>query len=509
MGINAKALHVLWLVSLLTVANSAISSDLRIAGATEKGDKEAVRSLLKQHADVNSAQADGATALAWAAYRDDLEVTELLIGAGAKVNAANDYGITPLHLACTNGSAAMVERLLAAGAEPTDSILMICARTGNPAAVKAMLAHGANANAKEPRAGQTPLMWAVAQKHLDAARALVEQGADVNAHSSRGFTPLMFGAQQDDLEMVKMLLGAGAKIDDTSADGYTALLVASSSGHEALSIFLLDKGADANAAEEHGLTAMHFAIMKGLAIISRIRLQKRNEQAGSPHLNRPNMVELVKALLARGADPNARVKKLGGIGSPLDWGRGSPGEILPLGATPFLLAAQTYDASLMRMLAEHGADPKVKTEQDVTALMLAAGMNRARNLGSALTDEEEDRAVEACKVALELGVDINATDTYRGMTAVHAAVFNGANKIIRFLAEHGADLNVKDKIGQTPLHVAFNIKPPATMNVERGLVPIILWKDTADTLLKLGAKPLDAATMAQASDSGNEAAAGQ
>jgi hypothetical protein len=104
--------------ALCATVSVASAPDLRLVGAVRAGDTQAVRSLLAERVDVNAAEADGATAIAWAAHRDDLEVADLLIAAGANVNAANDYGVTPLSLACTNGSAAMVERLLKAGADP-------------------------------------------------------------------------------------------------------------------------------------------------------------------------------------------------------------------------------------------------------------------------------------------------------------------------------------------------------------------------------------------------------
>jgi len=212
MGLKVKGFGLSCMVFLLSVASFSAAVDSRLVEATEKGDKEAVRSLLKQHADVNSPQADGATALAWAAHWDDLETADLLIRAGANVNAANDYGITPLLLACTNGSAAMVEKLLAAQANPNaaswagETVLMRCARTGNLDAVKSLLARGADVRAKETQHAHTALMWAVAAKHPEVARVLLEHGADVNARSSTGFTPLLFAAQQGDMECVRILL---------------------------------------------------------------------------------------------------------------------------------------------------------------------------------------------------------------------------------------------------------------------------------------------------------------
>ena len=194
MKISAKGLGI-WLFLLAATAGAA--ADLRLVEAAKSGDKQAARSLLKQHVDVNASQADGATALSWAAYRDDLEATDLLISAGANVNAANDYGAAPLLLACANGSAGMVDRLLKAGANPNAAVstgetaLMRCARTGNVETVKSLLARGANVNAKETGHGDTALMWAVAQKHADIARVLIDHSADVHARTNNGFTPLL------------------------------------------------------------------------------------------------------------------------------------------------------------------------------------------------------------------------------------------------------------------------------------------------------------------------------
>ena len=522
MSARVKGLSVLWLASLLSVASVAAASDRRLVEATEKGDKQAVRSLLKKHADVNTPQSDGATALAWAAYQDDMEMAELLIGAGAKVNAANDYGITPLWLACTNGSAAMADKLLKAGADPNAAQwtgatpLMMCARTGNLEAVKLLLARGANVNAAETREGQTALMWAAAQKHPEVVQALIERGAGVRTRAKSGFTPLMFAAQQGDVDTARMLLAAGANINEATNGqsawgGDTVLLLASASGHEALSIFLLDKGADPNAADEFGFTALHFALMAGLARVTGIRLENTRSMR-STYLYRPNMTELVKALLAHGANPNARIRKYGGGNKLLSVRTNDPMKfsVPGVGATPFLLAAVTHETTVMRILVAGGADPLLTTEGNTTPLMMAAGLTRQRDFGALpYTEEEGRKALEAVKLAVQLGADVNAANSV-GLTALHAAAFNGSNEIIRFLVEKGANLDAKDFTGQTPLDKAMNIKPK---NASGGLiqgtnpyghdifVPYVYYKSTADLLVQLGATP-GSRSVAQGSEAG-------
>src|SRR5438309_2739249 len=352
MSIKVRKLGIWWVAPLLSIASFAgTSGDLRLVDAAKNRDREAVRSLLQQHVDVNTPQADGATPLAWAAHWDDTETADLLIRAGANVNAANSYGVTPLSLACTNQNAAMVEKLLKAGADPNGvptgtPVLMTAARTGNVDIVKALLAHGADANAKESARGQTALMWAVAEKHPEVERLLIDHGADVHARSTSGFTPLLFAAQQGDVDSARMLLEAGANINDTAPEDGSALVVATHSGHEALALFLLEKGADPNSPDAYGITALHYALLKGLARVSGVR-----PISGAGYLYRPNMRELVKALLEHGANPNIRVAKFPPMPNTRQF---KLIDLTPVGATPFLLAAASYDAGIMRPLGAGG-----------------------------------------------------------------------------------------------------------------------------------------------------------
>src|SRR5580765_1965279 len=120
----ARSVFLATSASVLVFATTLHAAPARapLADAVEKMDRSAVRALLKQRAPVNTPQADGMTALHWAAYQDDLEIARLLVRAGANVKAANRYGVTPLSLACTNGNAAMIEMLLKGGADPNGSL---------------------------------------------------------------------------------------------------------------------------------------------------------------------------------------------------------------------------------------------------------------------------------------------------------------------------------------------------------------------------------------------------
>ena len=462
---------------LLGAGTAGIAADLRLVDAVAKKDMETARSLLRQDADVNAAQPDGATALHWAAHWDAVDVAEQLIRAGANVNAANDYGATPLSLACTNGNAGMVERLLAAGANPNaalpsgETALMRCAHTGSREAVRSLLQRGAEVDARDGEKGQTALMWAVAQKHAAAAQALIDGGAEVNARSKGGFTPLLFAARVGDVESARVLLAAGADANDRTPDGMPALVLASASGREDVGVFLLDHGADPNAADSNGATALHYAVVKGITSLNGVRYA--NYVA---HWFRPSLTELVRALVAHGANPNAQLTKAPRIG-------GSAADAT-VGATAFMLAAASPDPNVMRILHEGGADVRIATEEKMTPLIAAAGVARGQDF-----DEEEKReALEAVKLAVDLGADVNAADA-NGLTAMHGAAANGADAIVEFLAGRGAQLDVKDQYQQTPLSIAAGLRLPwIPYGQELGEIK---QPSTEDLLLQLGAMPLD------------------
>jgi len=442
----------------------------------KNGDRAAARSLLEQRVNVNAAQPDGTTALAWAANRDDLDTADLLIRAGAKLNSANDYGVTPLSLACTNRSARMVERLLKAGADANASLwtgetpLMVCARTGNVDTVKLLLSGGANPNAKENQQGHTALMRAVAQKHPDVVQALIAGGADVRARAKRGFTALLFAGQQGDMASARILLAAGADINEATRENGTALVVAAAGCREEFAIFLLENGADPNAADAYGVTALHYAVPQGIAGIDSVSIVFR------PFQDVPrNMPALVKALLAHGANPNVQIAK-----DFPPYSR-SPYALQTslVGVTPFLLTAAAADLDLMRILLNAGADPRIKSRDGSNALMMISGVGR---IDERENEQDSANALEAAKMALMLGDDINAANT-KGRTALHGAAGIGANTLIQFLFEKGANLNTKDKQGYTPLAIAQGRAPRGGDSASK------VYDSSVALLRKLGAQP--------------------
>jgi len=461
-----KALVAASIVALAVTASLAAGVDPRLIDAIKTRNAEAVRSLLKEKVDVNARQGDGATALHWAVHLSDASTVDLLLRAGAKTDVADDTGVTPLYLACLNRQGALVERLLQARANPNatlisgETALMTCARTGEAAGVRALLARGANVNVKEPGHDQTALMWAAAQGHPEAVNALLEAGADVRARSRSfiqtvtsevtqragreelnydvprgGSTAILFVARSGDAQSARLLIAAGADVNDTLPDGSSALVVAAHSGHDDVAKVLLEKGADANAAVV-GYTALHAAVLR-------------------------SDLDLVKALLAHRANPNAQMTK----GTPVR--RNSQDFELPktlIGATPYLLAAKFLEADIMRALAAAGADTRLPMKDGATPLMAAVGMGITAPVqdekrgtdrrGLAILDggrvEPDSRVLETVTTVLALGSDINAANP-AGDTALHIAAGQNYGEVVKLLASQGADLNVRNAKGLTPL----------------------------------------------------------
>ena len=401
------------------------------------------------------AASDGTSPLHRAAYQDDLEAVERLIRGGADVKEANRYGVTALSLACTNGNARMVARLLEAGADPNtvlpggETALMTAARTGSLEAVRLLLAKGADVKAKEKKYGQAALHWAAAEGHADVIAELVKAGALVEDRLDSGYTPLLFAVREGKIEAVKALLKAGADVNDTTPaggrrtappkaprTGTSALILAAVNAHYELGKVLLDAGANPNA-DGPGYTALH--------AVTWVRKPGLGDNDPAPDgSGNLTSLDFVKALVAKGADINARMSKKIGVGRT---------GLNTAGGTAFFLAARTADAELMRLLAQLGADPKLPNVDGSTPLMAAAGLG-TRSPGEDAGTEAE--VMEAIEVALELGNDINAVDN-NGETAMHGAAYKNLPGAVLLLAKRGAKREIWDrpnKHGWTPMRIA-------------------------------------------------------
>ena len=438
------------LISTVLFAANVGASDPPVVNAAREQRWVDVAELVSQGEDVKVAQPDGTTALHWAAYHGDTEAAELLLGAGADPGTANDYGATAVSLAARNGSATMLKVLLESGADPNqanptgETVLMTAALTGRTAAVDLLLNAGADPGARETSHGQSALMWAVSEGHLETARTLIDHGADVHAATSSGFTPVMFAARRGDVNLARLLLSTGARVNDTSEDGTSVLHVATVRGHVDLALYLLDEGANPNA-DGPGYAPLHWASGIWESAMTYDYPVETGEWSRLGGVGERRL-ELMSALLDRGADPNARI-----TGRPPRFGNsyGTPGKA---GGTPLFLAAQAHDIDAMKILVERGADPTQTADQDITPLMAAAMMNRES--GSSHLDEAG--GIDAIRLCLELGNDVNSANAV-GDTALHAAALYGSVGMTEFLLENGADPSPVNAKGQTPLRNAIGV----------------------------------------------------
>jgi ankyrin repeat protein len=503
---------------------SAALAQTEVADAAMRRDAAEVRRLVQSGADVKAVQADGATALHWAAYHGDVSLASLLLEAGAEVAAPNRNGSTPLWLAASQGDAPMIEALLQSGADANEQLplgrrpLMLAARSGRVDAVRALLDGGADPNAREDARGTTALMQAADQGHADVIAVLLEGGADVAAASkpvlrdgrtaalgksgdprnavrqqviaiicdqetpdlSRlnelvaettedavlaeagevpsvrsgdpcniqrdglGFvftsgrpnrqarepdggelTPLIYAARAGSVEAARVLLEAGADVNQVSRYGWSPLLAATQNRNYQMGKFLIEHGADVNIANKGGWTPLYLAT------------DNRNLEGGDYPTRAPDMddLEYIKLLLDAGADPNARLIESTETRTVFtnQW-------LDEEGATAFLRASQSGDVELMRLLLERGADPHIYTTLGVTPLAAAAGIGWVEGVTS---ERSPEQTVEAVKMLLELGIDPDY-QAETGRTALHGAAHKGATEVVRTLVAAGARTDIRD-----------------------------------------------------------------
>src|SRR3984885_14004668 len=448
--------------------------DLRLVTAAMNDDTPTVRALIQQNADVNAPIADGTTALHWAVRDDDLAIVESLLAAGADPKARDRYGLTPVSLACSNANAVILKRLLDAGADPNSpdpqgtTALMIAARTdGGTNAVKLLLERGAAVNARDA-VQSSALLWAVRSNHSDIVDLLIHHDAEINARTRKGnppprrapdsgggshglgivrggwpargyqeptpgeMTALLYAARDGRVEIARTLIAANANVNQVEANGVSPLLMAIANNHIDVARLLLDHGADVKATDWWGRTPLWTAVD-----LRDLEVNKTDDNG----VDRPAALQLIQALLDRGANVNARTKEVPPLRrwlmpiSDLSW-------VDVTGQTAFLRAAISADLTVMHLLLDKGADPNVATFAGTTPLMAAAGVNWV----GGQTYSESKQFLEAVQLCLEKGSDVNAVNSM-GITAVMGAANRGSNDILELLVKKGAVLDAKDKQG--------------------------------------------------------------
>jgi ankyrin repeat protein len=470
------------LLLAMAAPTAAADRDTRLADAAMRRDVTTVRTLIGQKVDANVPGQDGTPALHWAVRVDDVATAKLLLGAGAQASLANRYGLTPIAIAAANGNAAMIGVLLDAGADANapdpagDTPLMNAARVGSADAVALLLDRGATIDATDSNYQQTALMVAVRENQPAIAKLLISRGASVNAKTRAGrapqwilpnsvpgfghgigivrgglpprgsrapvpggMTPLLYAARDGRMDIVSMLLDAGANINERDANDITPLIIAITNNHPEVAKALIDRGADIKAVDWYGRTALWSAV------------ETRNMDVDNAtflnNIDRAPYLDLIQTLLDKGANVNARTKEVVPIRREFLRITGSLSWVDFTGQTPFLTAALAGDVSVMKLLLKHGADPNIPTFSGTTALMAASGVNWVFDQ---TYDEGQPALLEAVKLCVELGMDINAVNSM-GLTALHGAANRGSDEIIRYLVQQGARVDVKDAEGRTPL----------------------------------------------------------
>jgi ankyrin repeat protein len=463
-----------------------------IRQAVERADHGGLRALLARGAPVDSANVDGTTALHWAVRADDAVAAQILLDAGAAATAADRYGITPLYLAAVNGNAMLLGRLIDGGADANamapigEPALMTAARTGRPDAIALLVERGAAVDARDREFDQTALMLAVRENHAGAVQLLIERGADVNARTrsgptpqfvppckgtgcgsegvginrgglpdrgrrapaAGGMTPLLYAARDGRTAIARALVAAGANVELAEANGIRPLLMALLNNQLDIARLLLERGAEPNADDSWGRTPL-------FAAVEYRNLDMNNRDQDAPTTNgveREPLLELMRELIAHGANVNARTRDVPPSRRWL-YSLGDVSWVDFTGQTPFLRAALSADTAAMQLLMGAGADPNLPTFAGTTPLMAAAGVNWV--VAQTYTESKQAQ-LAAVQLCLEHGADVHAVNSM-GLTALLGAANRGSNEIIELLAARGARLDVVDAQGRDALRWAEGV----------------------------------------------------
>jgi ankyrin repeat protein len=492
---------------IVAVTTVAAAPGTPLLDASERGDRAAALRLLANGADPNTPGPDGTTAVMYAAANDDVELVRALIKAGANVTLKNQFGTSAITEAAIIGSTPIIDALLKAGADANtknpegETPLMAVARSGNVRAATLLVEARADVNAKESFGGQSALMWAAAQSQAEMVKFLAASGADLNARgvvrqwerkvikeprpkdmNKGGFTPLLYAAREGCVECARHLIAAGADPDLEDPERITPLNMALLNLHFELAALLIKAGADVDKWDLFGRSPLYMA-----ADVSTLPTKGNGAMAVIPSEDRITALDVGRMLLEAGANPNLQLKRRPPYRDvPQDRGGDT---ILAQGATPLLRAARAGDAPFVELLLKHKALVDLPSKEGVTPLMAAAGVE----YGTRVTrgrNRTNDGVLATMKLLVDAGADVNArsvSEPRRGApqaessqaaqyalnfrrasqmpsaqavpheTALHGAAARGFNDFVKFLAEHGADLQAKDANGRTPLELAKGV----------------------------------------------------
>jgi ankyrin repeat protein len=474
------------------VAAAATPVYASIAEAARKQDWAAVQAMAKRPgAELNAPSTEGSTALHFAINAGEAAVIKQLLDAGADIDTHNIAGVSPLQLAVTSGNTQVVSMLLARGAdarardEAKESLLMLAARYGDGAMASALIAAGADVDYVEPRYSQDALMIAVRSGNPSVVAALIKAGAELNHQTPPGpepatrepgagggstgegmirsgvppegqrlagtgmMTALLYAARDDQMDAARLLVKAGAQLELAEYNAITPLLMAITNDHYDVARLLIEAGADVNANDWYGRQPLWAAV------------ESRNRDVNSTNattngVDREAALQVIAMLVEKGADVNAQTKhfppRMGGHTFNMSY-------VSTVGETPFFRAAFNNDLAVMRLLLAAGADPRLKTDSGTSPLMAAAGVNFVR--GQTFVPGGYAAQLEAVKMLVELGCDVNEVNEM-GLAPVHGAAFRWSDDVIAYLVEHGARLDIKDKVGRDPYTWAAGVTIPST-----------------------------------------------
>src|SRR5215468_4931568 len=495
------------LCSLPLLGRAAAGGNATLLDAAESGDRASALRLLGQGANPNVLSADGATAIMYASANDDLDLVRALIKAGAKVNLKNRFGTSAMTEAAIIGSVPVIDALLKAGADANtknpegETALMEVARSGKVEAAKLLVAAGADVNAKESWGGQSAVMWAAAQSQPEMIKLLASRGADVNARgvihqwerkviteprpkdmNKGGFTPLIYAAREGCVECARQLITAGADPDLEDPDRVTPLNMSLLNLHFEFAAYMIEAGADLDKWDLFGRSPLYMA-----ADVSTLPVKGNGAMAVIPSEDKLTALDVARMLLKAGANPNLQLKRRPPYRDvPQDRGGDT---ILAQGATPLLRAARAGDAKFVELLLKHGALVDLPSKEGVTPLMAAAGVE----FGTRVTrgrNRSNEGVLATMALLIDAGADINAhmvveprnempngtsaaasytiqartrpgqvpsAGAVADQTALMGAAERGYTPFVKFLAEHGADLQLKDARGRTALDLAKGV----------------------------------------------------